>query len=1077
MKRLVLLLAGVALFSASFAQTPSWMRYPAISPDGSQIAFSYQGDIFLVPTEGGEAKPLTRHSAYDFEPVWSNDGSKIAFASDRYGNFDVFVVNATGGAPTRLTFASSSDHPSDFTPDGSAVLFSAARQDAAANRQFPSRGLRELYRVPVTGGRPVQLLTTPAENARYNEDGTQILFHDWKGYEDQWRKHHTSAVTRDIWTYDLADGSYNMVSTYEGEDLYPDYAADGTIYFLSEMFGNNFNVVKRGADGSISQVSSLEKHPVRFLSISDDNLLCYSYHGELYTQRDGADPQKVNVTLLDDAKENEYEIIRASGSYDFSVSPNGKEIAFINRGEVFVTAVDGSWTKRITNTPEQERSVDFHPDGRKILYSGEREGSWNVYEAEIASEDEPYFYAATIINERALLDNEPEEFQASYSPDGKEVAYLEERTTLKVLNIESGETREILPGRYNYSYADGDQDYQWSPDGKWFVVTYLPGKQWTSNIGIVSAEGGKEPIDLSRSGFEDWMPMWQLDGDAIIWGSNRDGNTNLQGRGGTWDIYALFTDQAAFDKYKMNEEEYTLWKEKKDDKKDDDSDEEDDKKDKKKKKKDDDDEKEVDALEIEFDGFQDRKARLTPMSGNLGGGFLSKEGDMIYYFAYVNRSWGLYSWDLYKGEMETVAKLGRSFGNWEVSKDGKSVFYSSGGGFTKLALSGGKKESVSVSAEMQLDPSGERAYLFEHVWRQVLKKFYVKDIQGVDWAFYKEAYEPKVAEMVNNQDFAELVSEMLGELNASHTGSGAFGGSSTDDRSASLGMLFDWTENEDGLTVTEVLKGGPGDYADSPFKAGSVIKAIDGVSIEKDMNPWAQFNRKAGETVLVTVENDGDSKDVRLRAISGGMENQLLYKRWVEKNREEVERLSGGKVGYVHVRGMNDASMRVVFEEVLGRYYGEKALIVDTRFNGGGWLHDNLATFLSGKEYVKLVPRGQEIGQEPQSKWKGSSCVLMSESNYSDAHFFPWAYKELEIGPLIGTSVAGTATAVWWETLMNNSMYFGIPMVGTVDKNGNYLENQDLIPDYEVVLTPADAAAGKDPQLEKAVEVMLGTLK
>ena len=1076
MKKLVLLLIGVTLYSMGYTQTPSWMRYPAISPDGSQIAFSYQGDIFLVPSEGGEAKPLTRNDAYDYEPVWSRDGSKIAFASDRYGNFDVFVIDAIGGAPKRLTYASSSDHPSDFSPDGSAVIFSASRQDAAANRQFPSRGLRELYWVPVDGGRPIQLLTTPAENARYNADGSQILFHDWKGYEDQWRKHHTSSVTRDIWTFDVADGKYTKVSEFKGEDLYPAYSSNGSIYYLSEMYNNNFNVVRRNADGSMAQVSSFENHPVRFLSISNDDLLCYSYHGELYTQRDGAQPQKVAITLRDDAKENEYEILRASGSSDFSVSPNGKEIAFVDRGEVFVTAVDGSWTKRITNTPEQERSVDFHPEGRKILYSGERNGSWNVYEASIANEDEPYFYAATIINEKALLDNEPEEFQATYSPDGKEVAYLEERTTLKVLNIESGETRVVLPGNYNYSYADGDQDYQWSPDGKWFAVTYLPGKQWTSNIGLVSTSGEEEPFDLSRSGFEDWMPMWQNDGDVIIWGSNRDGNTNLQGRGGTWDIYAMFTNQAAFDKYQMTEEEYTLWKEKKDDKKED-EDEDGDEKDKKKKKKDDDEEKEVEALKIEFDGIHDRKARLTPMSSDLGGGFMSKEGDKMYYFAYTNRSWGLYSWDLYKSEMETVANLGKSFGNWEVSKDGKEVFYSTGGGFAKIALKGGKKESIAVDAEIQLDPTGERAYLFEHVWRQVFKKFYVKDIQGVDWAFYKEAYEPKVAEMVNNQDFAELVSEMLGELNASHTGSGAFGGSRSDDNSASLGMLFDWTENKDGLTVTEVLKGGPGDYANSPFKTGSVIKAIDGVEIKKDMNPWSQFNRKSGETVLVTVSNDGKTEDVRLRAISGGMENQLLYNRWVEKNREEVERLSDGKVGYVHVRGMNDASMRVVYEEVLGRYYGEKALIVDTRFNGGGWLHDNLATFLSGKEYVKLVPRGQEIGQEPQTKWKGSSCVLMSESNYSDAHFFPWAYKELEIGPLIGTSVAGTATAVWWETLMNNSMYFGIPMVGTVDKNGNYLENQDLLPDYEVVLGPADAAAGKDPQLEKAVEVMLGTLK
>ena len=1077
MKKLLLLLVGVSAVLGSIAQNPSWMRYPAISPDGSQIVFSYQGNLYVVPAAGGEARALTTHPAYDFEPVWSRDGSKIAFASDRYGNFDVFVIEATGGQPTRLTFASSSDHPSDFTPDGSAVLFSASRQDAAANRQFPSGGLRELYRVPVTGGRPVQLMTTPAENARYNADGSAIVFHDRKGYEDFWRKHHTSAVTRDIWTYTFADGNYEKLSTYEGEDLYPVWAPGSTdIYFTSEMYGNSFNVVKRSADGTFTQVSSFDKHPVRMLSISNDGLLCYSYHGELYTQREGEEPQKLSVTLHDDAKENDYEILRATAGGDFAVSPNGKEIAFIYRGEVFVTSVEGSWTKRITNTPEQERSVDFHPNGRKILYAGERNGSWNVYEAEIAREDEPYFYSATLINEKALLENPEEEFQAQYSPDGKEVAYLEERVILKVLNIESGETRTVLPAKYNYSYADGDQYYAWSPDGKWFAVNYLPGKQWISDMGIVSALGEEEPMDLTRSGFNDWSGTFECNGEVMIWGSNRHGNSNMQGRGGTWDIYAMFLTQKAWDKYRLNEEEYALWKEMKEKETKGDDEEDDDKK-SKKKKKDDDDEDEVEALSFDLDGVYERKARLTPMSGNLGGGFLSEDGDKLYFFAYENRKWGFYEWDLYKGEMETITSLDRSFGSWELSDDRKHVFVSTGGGFSKIAVSGGKTESVKISAEMELDPQGEREYLFEHVWRQTLKKFYVEDMQGVDWAFYKEAYEPKVKEMTNNQDFAELMSELLGELNASHTGSGAFGESYDDDQSAAFGMLFDWTQDADGLTVTEVLTKGPGDYADSPFEVGSVIKAIDGREIKAGENPWGWFNRKAGETVLLTVVNDGEEKDVRIKAISRGMENELLYERWVKQNREEVEELSGGKVGYVHVRSMGDASMRVVFEEALGRYYECDALIVDTRFNGGGWLHDQLATFLSGEAYVNLVPRGQDLGHEPSTKWKGKSCVLMSESNYSDAHFFPWAYKELEIGPLIGTPVAGTATAVWWETLMNNSMYFGIPMVGTIDKDGNYLENQELQPDYEVVLTPADAAAGNDPQLQKAVEVMLESIE
>ncbi|HRI60944.1 MAG TPA: peptidase S41, partial [Saprospiraceae bacterium] len=289
------------------AQTaPLWLRYPAISPDGKFIAFSYQGDLWRVNTEGGPATRLTVHDAYDFMPVWSHDGQWIAFASDRYGNFDVFVMPAAGGPATRLTTHSAGDFPSDFTYDDQAIVFTSSRLDAASNQQFPSGVLSELYKVPLKGGMAKQMLTTPAENARFSADGKVMVFQDRKGYEDNFRKHHTSSVTRDVWKYDLNTNKYTQLSAFEGEDRNPVFAPNQQdIYYLSEANGS-FNVFKMNLNNPAKpkQLTSFEKHPIRYLSAGKNGTICFSYNGELYTMQENSRPQKVAVQIAADSRYN-----------------------------------------------------------------------------------------------------------------------------------------------------------------------------------------------------------------------------------------------------------------------------------------------------------------------------------------------------------------------------------------------------------------------------------------------------------------------------------------------------------------------------------------------------------------------------------------------------------------------------------------------------------------------------------------------------------------------------------------------------------------------------------------------------
>ncbi len=1056
--------------SLSAQHKPEWMRYPAISPDGSQIAFSYRGDIYLVNSGGGIAFPLTTHEAHEFMPVWSHDGSKIAFASDRYGNFDVFVMPSTGGNATRLTFHSAGDLPSGFTHDDRAVLFSSSRLDVAENQMYPSGLLSELYKVPVEGGRVVQMKTTPALNTRMSKDGNILLYHDIKGYEDEFRKHHTSSVTRDVWQYNIAEGKYIQLSSYEGEDRNPVFAPDEqSIYYLSEKNGT-FNVYQLSpGEGTEEQITFLEHHPVRHLSIDQNGVLCFVHHGQIYTKAPGEEIEKIEVMVLTDDRANEEKILPiTSGITEFELSPNEKEIAFVARGEVFVASVDKGTTRRITNTAEQERNVSFSPDGRSIMYAGERNGSWNIYQSTIQRSEEPYFFTATLIEEKAIVESEFETFQPSYSPDGKEVAFLQERTALMVINLETKQIREIMPGDKSYSYSDGDQFYQWSPDGKWFLVQFYPENTWNWDVGLISSKGGEELINLSNTGYTAARPQWMMDGKMVLWFSNRDGMKNHASWGSEMDLYGAFLTQEAYDQFTLSEEEYKIHKDKtKEEKKDEDNESDKDNEKAKETKK--------ENLKIEVEGLKDRTVKLSIHSSRLSNAYVSKDGEKLYYLARFEKGYNLWETHLRTKETKILAALNSSSGGQLIAgKEDKNLYILSGGKLTKVETSSGKISTISVSGELILKPAAEREYLFEHIWRQVLKKFYVTDLHGVNWEFYKEQYQNKLSDINNDHDFAELLSEMLGELNASHTGARYRPNVPTGSRTASLGLFYDEKHTGTGLKISKVMDKGPAIKEGSKIKSGIIVEKIDGHILTPDVNHFIHLNRRDGQNVLLSLydPSNGQRWDEVVKPVTIGQEFELRYKIWIENNRKMVEELSGGKIGYVHVRSMNDQSFRSVYEDVLGVNRHKEALVVDTRFNGGGWLHDDLATFLNGKDYMTFMPRGQNLGNEPQFKWSKPSVVVMSESNYSDAHMFPYAYKVLGIGKLVGMPVPGTGTAVWWETLQNG-IVFGIPQVGNLDPEGDYLENKQLEPDILVPNEPAIVRQGRDQQLEAAVKELL----
>ncbi len=1080
-KFLPIVLASVALGSAA-AEAPLWMRDVKISPDGQKIAFTYKGDIYTVSTRGGSANRLTTQSSVESSPVWSPDGKKIAFASDRNGGKDIYIMPSTGGSATRLTFNSANETPEAFTPDGKFVLFSAAIQDPASSVMFPSGRLVELYRVPAEGGRTNQVLATPALTPSYLPGGESFLYEDVKGMEDQFRKHHTSSVTRDIWHFDAASGRHTNLTSREGEDRNPVVSTDGSIvYFLSERNGGSQNVYSFALDNpkTVRQLTDFPTHPVRFLSQSTDGTLAFGYNGEIYTMRPGAKPEKVSVEILHDG-ENTPTRLRVTSANEVAVSPDGKQIAFVYRGEVFVTDAEYSSTKQITHSPETESDVIWGKNSRELYYTSARDGKYNIYKATIGRKEDPNFSNATLVNETPLFKADGIDHTCpSISPDGKQLAFILDRNKLAVMDLATKTVRHLTDGETDPSRSKGFKAL-WSPDSRWIAITYQNPLHYPyGDIAIINAETGKM-TKVTETGYFDENPRWALNGNALIFLSERYGMRNHASWGSNYDVMMAFTNQDAYDRYRLSEEDYALLKEveKNQGKKlsnvtvTPDSKGKKGKKGKKDSKKSEPKEEKTPAIEIETEGFEDRTVRLTPNSSLISDAIVTKDGESLYYLSEFENGYDLWKLNLRKREPKIVSKLGSSMAGLEMDSDG-NIYLISPSGVKKLTVANDKIKPISISTTVDIDRAAERSYMLDYVFNEERERFYTPDMNGVEWDSLYQNYKRFLPHINNNTDYALMLSELLGELNVSHTG-GRYRAPGAQAPTASLGLLFDMAYEGPGLKVSEVVKNGPFDKASSDMVAGSVIRKINGTELSADSDPMSLLNNLRGKKTLVSFTTPGgaETEEVVLPISSGAM-SDLLYRRWVRQREHEVDSLSGGRLGYVHIESMSDDSFREIYARLLGKYIGKEGVVIDTRWNGGGRLHEDIEVLFSGKAYITQDVHGVPTTEMPSRRWNKPSIMLVCEANYSNAHGTPWVYKRLGLGKLVGMPVPGTMTSVNWVTMQDPTLVFGIPVVGMRTPEGHYLENFQLEPDVKVANNPADAVNGVDAQLRAAVKELL----
>ncbi|MCP4659654.1 MAG: hypothetical protein GY856_29990, partial [bacterium] len=731
----------------------------------------------------------------------------------------------------------------------------------------------------------------------------------------------------------------------------------------------------------------------------------------------------------------------------------------------------------------------------------ERGGRWNLYVAELVNEHESTFFNATEIDEKPILVAAADAYQPQYSSDGAEIAFLEDGRTLRVLNLASHQIRTIAPVAITADILSHDQrSYRWSPDGRWFLVHFVPPGHRSLELGLIRSDGHGELINVTLSGYNDVFPKWVMGGQVMIWASDRDAP-----RGEVWagnwqgDVYAQFMTRWAWDLYRFGAQQGQAGG--------------------------------APAATIEIEGLRDRRLRLTPRSSGLTDAVIPPNGSQLLYLARLGK--GIDLWTTQRsGETRLLARLNaQQASHLTLTADGEHVVMLADGEIAVVSTRSGELHRIPFQAELEVDVAAERAYLYDHVSRQVERIFYDRQLHGVDWDFYVAEYAGFLPHLGGEREFARLLDELLGELNASHCGARSKRRSGNGDRTAALGLFFAETGAGPGLRITGVMAANPVLHAGSRIRTGVVIEAVDGHPIAAGANFYPLLNRQVGkppfdgasldngprvgpsqrlrrtaarekppfdepsldngrkpaprkrlrstaasEKPLVLALRDptsGESWQEVVHPIGLREERQLLYRRWVEGRRRTVEELSNRRLGYIHVRRMDEASCRTVVEEVLGRYPEAEGLVVDTRFNSGGYVLDDLLVFLSGTTYLEYVlPDGRKLGMEPQQRWGRPSILVAGKSNYSGAHCLAWSYQHFGIGKVVGTPVPGTCTPAYAEKLLDGTSV-NLPMTALAPPDGMPLENVQLEPDVRIENDPSQLAAGRDQQLERAVEELL----
>ena len=1029
MNRILAVSLLLILPAAIHAQEPiRFARSPDISPDGKTVAFSYLGDIWLVDAKGGEAHHLTMHEKHDYNPIFSPDGKWIAFSSNRHGQYDVFVVPVKGGRPERLTFDSADDHPTGWSPDSEHVLFMSGR-----NIDLPMRA--ELFSISIHGGAVKQISVFEGRDGVCSPKGDRIAYVRGPG---QWfRKGYRGSANDDIWICN-ADGSKNrQMTNHLGQDSYPMWSADGKyLYYVSDVASSVANLTKIAIADADNPLPATVPVPQVVTHHKDDSVrrarMCAN--GEFIVYECGADiwihslktgkDRKLHIEVNADDKTNTESLKTfTTGATEFAWSPNEQHVAFVVHGEIFLMPRTGGKSKRLTDHPAFDHGIAWAPDGKKIAFLSDRDGHEDIYLLEANDPDHPNFAEAHRFKVTRLTNAAQAEMGVSFSPDGKRIAFLR---TGKLMSMDpDGKNEKVLVSDRQVI------DYEFSPNGTWLCYAGMDGS-FASELFIIPAGGATTddpPRNITRFATYNSGVTWSRTGSRLAFISQRKGNILA--------AYVMSLQKPAAPGAFL-------------------------------------------GTDIDWENIHLR-VKL-PAQMNAAECAISGDGSRIAFRATSDGSEDLWLANADGGSVTrlTTGNLKPTQIVWSRWFPGQIYFRDTAGNLRSLVIGGPAVVGpivVPFNAKMTVRQDELFLEMFDQSWRALNENFYDDKFHGADWKAIRAKYRPLVAHCALKEDLYALIALMLGELNASHLGiTGNL--DAPEQQTAELGLIFDRTYPGPELKIAEIIKGGPADQRGLNIKPGEFITRIDGHDLTDKTNLARLLNDKIGEVVVVHVTPNPKSlvraRRLEIRGASRAGINPFMYERWIKRNADRVSQLSKGKLGYIHISGMDEPGLERFVRTLYSDNFDKDGIVLDVRYNGGGFTHDQVLNYLTGKEHTVFTHRNGSSGlvvRAHDRKWSKPLTLLINNRTYSDAEIFPHAFRTWGLGKLVGQPTGGFVIFTQPITLIDGST-FRTPNVGVHTIKGINMEKEGVTPDVLIEAHPDQLARGLDVQLEKAVEVL-----
>ena len=1080
------------------------LRHP--SYHNGKVAFSYLGDIWVANEDGSNVQRLTVHKARDVYPRFSPDGKWIAFSSNRYGNYDVFVIPAEGGAVKQLTFHSAQDLVVGWTADSKKILFQSSR-----GLMYP--GIPNLYEVSIDGGLERAVPTDWGYWGSYSPDGSKLAFNRhpmvW------WRQHYRGSYAADLWVLDVSAKKYTHLSDsdYKGNYFWPLYASDGFIYFVSDRLPDETHIKPGGREvlkstnnlwkipehgGKAVQVTHHESGRMFFPSISSDGkTIVYEQDFGIWkfdTRTGKSTPIKINI--VSDDKENPVEMITVRNDADgYDLSPSNRRAAISAHGEIFSIATDRGDIQRVTQSYSREIDPAWSPDGKWIAFMSDKSGRDEVW---MAHED------GTGLKKLSEDDGEKQNIQ--WAPDSKSLIYSASDHKLYRYDLEVARGAVIASGE-----AGNIQGARWSPDGKWVAFSKLD-HDLRPHVYVVSSTGGAEHrVGNADVLFSETGPAWTPDGKRLVFlsGTAQSGSATL--RRGTEQVYSvgLQKEEKNIGDRGFDDEEQAQAAERQNRARD------------------------AQArgnaatveVKIDFEGLARRVRQVTRLGDNVTSVTVSPDS-RLYAFVAVADEDGRPQATLHTiaedgTQLATVATASRAADGEEggggpggrqitavkFARDGRSIYFMEGNGIYAVDLGGGaagaaaggggraggagaapaiaaatttRQRRINFTVHVEVDHREEWKQVFNESWRVMKNRFYDPEMHGVNWAHMKDVYEPLMEYVGDQEEMHNVVSQMIGELNASHTGISATQSPEERDRIVQTRYPgFDMEPDASGYyKVSHIYKTGPADKDYVNLSVGDYILSIDGHDVKSGDNYWKYLTAARGEKLLFTANSKPEAAGARLvkiTPINSAAYTTLQYERWVAQRKAIVDKLSNGQIGYLHIRSMDAPSLRR-FERDLVENHDKKALIIDQRFNPGGGIDQELLEILSQHQYQYTKGRDSIAITRPQQAFFGPMVVMENERSTSDAEVFPDGFRTLGLGKVVGKTTYGAVIGTGAFRLLDGSSV-RTPGTGLWNVKGYNLENYGVPPDVDVDNTPEDFLAGRDAQLEKAVEVLKEEIK